>query len=258
MRKGGSPNGKFRLAKYDGTEWTSWSDFNAVDASDYPGQDYNWGLYGSLNYLNGKFHMGFSIRTNMVDKYKYNNGFYYAWSKDPVSNPQWYNAKGEPIETPLIDPSVAFIAEPGDAVPADGDSSVVMSGGRSWTITERGDMHFVHDNVRGANNTRENVHIYRKAGDSEFTMTTDFPGGSLERIGDDIYIIGLNEAGRHYIQKAEGGTNDWVDFYEADSGKVFRHGNIHIIGTKVYYYLMEKGTGSAQPLYVQVYDLANQ
>lgn len=254
MREGGHNNGKFKLAKYDGVEWSEWLDFNVLNAKDFPGMDYNWGLYGSFNYLNGKFHIGFATRKSKVDKFVHNNGIYYAWSKDPVSNPEWYNVKGELLETPLVDPASAFISEPGDEVPSAGDKSVAVTG-PSWTVTERGDIHFSVNNVRGANKTSVNVHTFKKAGDSEFTTTTDFPGGSLQRIGNDIYIIGLNEEGRPYIKKAEGGTNDWIDLYEATSGKVFRFGNVHLADGKVYYYLMEKGTGSAQPIYLQVYDL---
>jgi hypothetical protein len=255
MREGGHTNGKFMLAKYDGNEWSGWSDFNVLNAKNYPEMEYNWGLYGSFNYLNDKFHIGFAIRNSKVNKYVHNNGIYYAWSKDPVSNPEWFNVKGERVDTPLVDPSPAFIAEPGDEVPSDGESSVNISSSSAWTITERGDIHFITSNVRGANNTNVNVHTYRKAGDSEFTITTDSPGGSLERIGNNIYIIGLNDNGHPYIKKAEGGTNNWVVLYEATSGRAFHHGNVHIADGKIFYYLMKKGSGNAQPIYVQVYDL---
>ncbi len=217
--------------------------------------EYNWGLYGSFNYLNDKFHIGFAIRNSKVNKFVNNNGIYYAWSKDPVSNPEWFTINGEPMEIPLVDPSPAFISEPGDEVPSDGDRSVNTGSSSAWTITERGDIHFITSNVRGARNTNVNVHTYRKAGDSEFTITTDSPGGSLERIGNNIYIIGLNQSGRPYIKVAEGGTNNWHVLYEATSGRVFHHGNVHIADGKIYFYLMEKGSGNAQPIYVQVFDL---
>ncbi len=255
MREGGSPNGKFMLAKYDGDKWSDWVDFNYINARSQPGLDYNWGLYGTFNYLNDVFHIGFAIRTSQTDKYKYNNGIFYAWSKDPVAEAKWFDVKGRTITTPLLNPYEAFISEPGDQVAAGGDNSVVISSGPSWTVTERGDIHFVANNVRGARNTRADVHTYRKAGETSFATTTDFPGGSLERIGNSIYIVGLNAGGRPYIKKAEGGTNDWQDLYEATSGKTFRHGNVLVADGKVYYYLMESGSGSAQPLYVHEYQL---
>jgi hypothetical protein len=210
MREGGHTNGKFMLAKYDGNEWSDWSDFNVLNARNFPEMEHNWGLYGSFNYLNDKFHIGFAIRNSKVNKYVYNNGIYYAWSIDPVSNAEWFNIKGESLETPIVDPSKAFISEPGDQVPSSGEQSVNITSSSSWTITERGDIHFITSNVRGAGNTNVNVHTYKNAGDSEFTITTDTPGGSLERIGNNIYIVGLNEDGRPYIKKAEGGTNNWV------------------------------------------------
>jgi hypothetical protein len=122
-------------------------------------------------------------------------------------------------------------------------------------VTERGDIHFMINNVRGANNQRVNVHTYKKASDSVFTTTTSFPGGDEFRsIGNDIYLIGLSN-GRPFIRKAEGGTNDWTLLYQATSGKSFRHGNVLARDGKVYYYLMENKSGNAQPIYLQVYDL---
>jgi len=255
MREGGHTNGKFHLAKYDGNQWSAWADFNVLNAGNYPEMEHNWGLYGDYQYLNGKFHMGFAIRNSQENKFVNNNGFHYAWSIDPVSNPEWFNVNNEPLAIPLVDPAPTFISEPGDLVPSAGSRSVRISSSPSWTVTERGDIHFVMNDVRGAERTKVNVHTYRKAGEKDFATTTEFPGGSLHAIGNNIYIIGLNNQGRPYIKMAEGGTNNWVDLYEATSGKSFRFGNVLIHEARVYFYLMEKGTGSAQPIYVQVYDL---
>ena len=77
-RFGYSENGKFLFAKYDGTGWVGYTDFNRSNASSFESA-YNWGLYGDIKYLNGKIRVGFQQRANIkTDKYIYQNGFYYS------------------------------------------------------------------------------------------------------------------------------------------------------------------------------------
>ncbi|NJM79206.1 MAG: T9SS type A sorting domain-containing protein [Flavobacterium sp.] len=61
---------------------------------------------------------------------------------------------------------------------------------------------------------------------------------------------------KFFVEKAIGGTNNWTNVYTApSSSKNFRHGNVYINSGKLYFYLMESKTGSAQPIYLQIYDL---
>ena len=204
--------------------------------------------------MHGKFHIAYSTRRNLNDIYIYNNGIFYSYSDNPDGRKQWFNYSGKPVSSPIIDPYEVFVSEPGDQVPSSGNNSVMISGGPRWTVTDRGDIHFMLNNVRGVGQRRD-VHTYKKASDDNFTTTTSFLGGDeLRSIGNDIYLIGLNN-GRPIIRKAEGGTNNWTVLYEAKSGRTFRHGNVLVADGKIYYYLMENGSGTAQPLYLQVYDL---
>jgi hypothetical protein len=252
MRKGGNNNGKYMFAKYHNSTWESFRDFNILSAKE-KGADFNWGLYGDFKFLNGKMRIGFHIRKNDdQDQYKYNNGFYYAYADDPIDFTNWKNYKGENIDLPLIPPDKLFISEPGNEVTASGVNSVVLTSGADWTVTQNGSIHFTTA-VTGKAGTKE-VHTYKKAGDADFTTTTDFPSGSLESIGDEIFLVGLDN-GKPIIYKAKGGTNDLEKIYEATSGKKFKHGVVHISERKLFYYLMEDKSGSAQPIYLQIYDL---
>ncbi len=256
MRVGGNNNGKFQMAKYDGDSWSNWVDYNVLNAKGKSNVNYNWGLYGDFQYLHGKFRIGYVIRKNdNNDRYLYNNGFFYSYSNALDGSNDWYNYKDQQVSSPLINPYEVFISEPGDNVTGNVANSVVISSQPVWTVTERGDIHFMISGIRGANNQNVNVHTYKKAGDAGFTTTTSFPGGTeVLGVGNDIYLIGLSN-GRPFIRKAEGGTNNWTLLYQATTGKSFRHGNVLAKNGKVYYFLMENKSGSAQPIYLQVYDL---
>jgi hypothetical protein len=256
MREGGSSNGKFQIAIYDGDEWSSWIDYNVKDAKSNQGFDYNWGLYGSFKYLNGKLQIGYSIRKNINnDKWVHNNGQFYSYSNHPDGRNDWYDYKGQQVPTPLVDPYSVFIAEPGDQVPGSGANSVNIGSGPLWTVTQRGDIHFLNNNVRGGGQNK-NVHTFKSASDSDFTISTNVVNGDeLISIGNYVYLIGLTN-GRPSIRRAAGGTNNWSVVYQATSGMTFRHGNVLVADGKIYYYLMQTGSGTAQPLYLQVYDLA--
>ena len=99
------------------------------------------------------------------------------------------------------------------------------------------------------------IHSYKPAGADEFIISTDFTGASeIYTSGDNVYIVGL-EGGRPYVEKAQGGTNNFVRVYKATDGPVFDHGTLYIKDGKVYYYLMERTSGNAMPLYLQIIDL---
>ncbi|WP_343911377.1 Ig-like domain-containing protein [Aquimarina litoralis] len=252
MREGGNNNGKYMTAKYNGNSWSSFKDFNVLNAKNR-GINYNWGLYGDFKFINGKMHIGFHTRKNISnDKFSLNNGFYYAYAENSNNLTNWKDHKGRSVSTPLIDPEKIFISEPGNTVSGSARNSVKISSGADWTITENGSIHF-RTRVIGASETK-NVHTYKKAGDDNFRTSTNFPGGDFHSIGNDVYLIGL-ESGRPVIYKAKGGTNSWDKIYNASSGKSFRHGVVHIKDGILYYYLMERGSGSGQPIYLQVIDL---
>lgn len=252
IRRGGHNNGKYMLAKYDGNSWSPFWDFNVLDASSL-GHPHNWGLYGDLKFENGKLRAGFETRLAIEDdKFKYNNGFHYAYSNDPEGRGEWYTHEHQPVNLPIVDPTPLKFYESGDVFQTDEPNSVFISQGPDWTVTEDDSIHFVND-IR-FKNQQKNVHAYKQAGDKEFKTSTDFPGGQLYSVGSTVYLIGLDE-GRPYVYAAPGGTNDWEQIYHAEEGPRFRHGNALISGGQLYYFLMEDATGSAQPIHLQVYEL---
>lgn len=253
IREGGNTNGAYKFAKYDGNSWSGFTQFNILNAKRF-GNDYNWGLYGDIKFESGKMRIGFSRRANISgDKYRLNNGFYYGYSDDPLGATKWKDANGKGFSLPLIDPETLKISEPADVLNVSGKDSVNMTRGSDWTVTDRGDIHFV-TTVSGGG-IRKNVHTYRKSGESQFRTSTSFPGGNLYTYNNQVYLIGLS-GGRVFIEKTDGGTNNWKRVYTAPtSGKKFRHGVVHIHEGKLYYYLMEQSSGSAQPIYLQIIDL---
>ncbi|CAN0352043.1 unnamed protein product, partial [Ectocarpus sp. 4 AP-2014] len=123
------------------------------------------------------------------------------------------------------------------------------------TVTQNGDVHIISKVKDNQNNVTKYLHTYKPSGASDFITTEDFAGGtSIYTAGNDVFIIGLKN-NRIFVQKTEGGTNNFQTVYQATSGKTFDHGRVHIANGKLYYYLMEKKTGNAQPLYLQIIDL---
>lgn len=253
IREGGNNNGAYKFCKYDGNSWTGFTQFNILSAKN-KGLSYNWGLYGDIKFESGKMRIGFHIRSNNNnDKYRLNSGFYYGSSDDPNGLNQWKDHKGTGFSLPLIDPDKIKISEPGDVVNASGANSVSITRGADWTVTDRGDIHFVSEVSGGGQ--KKNVHTYKKAGDNTFKTSTSFPGGNLYTYNNEVYLIGLDN-GKVFVEKADGGTNTWTKIYSAPAGsKSYRHGNVHINAGKLYFYMMEKKSGSAQPIYLQIYDL---
>lgn len=257
FREGGNNNGSYKFAKYNGKIWGNFTDFNVLNARGR-GNSYNWGLYGDLKYVNGKLRVGFVKRmNNNTDKYVFNNGWHYAYTDDPEGKTQWYNHKGQSLSLPIVNPADLFFFEPGDLVTSGGANSVTITTGADWTVTDNESIHFITNNIRSsAQSKRINVHGFKKPGESDFTISTDFPGGDLYSVrGNLVFLMGLNGSGRPYIYFTEGGTNDWKKLYEATEGRNFRHMNVLIEGDKLFMYLMERGSGDSQPIYLQAYDL---
>lgn len=254
MREGGHNNGKYQFAKYDGSEWSPWHEFNVLNAGK-KGFSMNWGLYGDMKVIDGKLQIGFATRlADNNDRYVYNNGIHYAYSTDSGGLSDWFNADDEPVQIPVIDPTPLKVSEPGNVFATSEKNSIRITTGLDWTRTPGGALHFVVPVRNDITGTTKNVHTYRPPGDSAFSVTTEFPGGSLYPLGNYVYLIGLKNR-KPVIHRAPEGTNDWEEVYSTRSGRSFRHGNVLISGHQLYYYLMENGSGSAQPIYLQIYQL---
>ena len=258
MREGGNNNGMYKFAKYNAStgQWSNFTDFNRLGANSQPGITYNWGLYGDIKYVNGKIRIGFQRRSqNNTDKYRYQNGVYYAYSDDQSGATGWKNHKGESFSVPLNDADFIKVMEPGDYVSTTEANQVYIVGGFDWTVTANEDVHIISQVRDTENNVTKNLHTYKPSGATDFITSEDFSGGSaLYTSGESVFLIGLKN-GRVFVEKANGGTNNFEKVYEATSGKTFNHGTVHIENGKAYYYLMEKKTGNAPPLYLQIIDL---
>ncbi len=258
IREGGNSNGAYKFTKYDANTsiWSNFKHFNVLNAKNKPDVNYNWGLYGTLKYVSGKFRIGFQRRSaNNTDKYIYQNGVYYAYSDDQDGFTDWKNHSGTPFSLPLYDPNKIKVMEPGDYVSTTSPNKVWIVLGFDWTVTENGDVHIISEVRDHEFNTTKRLHTYKPAGTSKFITSDNFDGAqSIYASGDDVFIIGLSK-GRVVIQKAKGGTNSFKTIYQAISGKYFSHGRVHINNGKLYYHLMEQATGSARPQYLQIIDL---
>lgn len=258
MREGGNNNGKYKFTKYDAATatWSNFIDFNALNAGNQSGVSHNWGLYGSIKYVNGKMRIGFQRRSaDNNDKYQYQNGVYYAYSDDQTGASNWKNHEGTSFSLPLYDADLIKVIEPGDYVQTTQTNQVYIVQGFDWTVTDNGDVHII-SRVRDLQfNVTKNLHTYKPAGATDFITSENFSGAeAIYTAGDDVFIIGLSN-GRVKVEKTEGGTNNFTTVYQATSGKTFDHGQVHIDNGKLYYYMMENASGSAQPLYLQIINL---
>jgi len=258
MREGGHTNGMYKFSKYDAntSTWSNFTDFNVLGANSQPGITYNWGLYGSIKYVNGKMRIGFQRRSaNNNDQYQYQNGVYYAYSDDQTGASNWKTHDGQTFSLPLYDADFIKIIEPGDYVQTTATNMVRIVGGFDWTVTEQGDVHIISTVKDNEFNVTKHLHTYKPAGATDFITSENFSGAdAIYTAGDDVFIIGLSN-GRVKVQKTAGGTNNFTTVYQATTGKTFDHGQVHIADGKLYYYMMENASGSAQPLYLQVIDL---
>ncbi|WP_371193822.1 BNR-4 repeat-containing protein [Glaciecola sp. SC05] len=264
MRLGGNNNGAYVFNRYDheSNTWTRFTNFNHNNQKS-KGNAYNWGLYGNMKYLNGKLRVGFQQRSSdNTDKYLYQNGVYYAYSDHPQGFGDWKNHRGEDMTWPLVDSDEIKVFEPGDYISHEEKDSVHIVSGFDWTVTEKGDIHIISE-LRSTDRNRPdfqevNIHSYKPAGAEDFIISTDFAGATeIYTAGDNVYIIGL-DGGVPYVERAVGGTNNFIRVYEASDDIQFDHGTVYITDGKVYYYLMERptsGISTAMPLYLQIINL---
>ncbi|WP_394171910.1 BNR-4 repeat-containing protein [Thalassotalea litorea] len=262
MRLGGNNNGAYVFNRYDAEneKWSTFTKFNHNNQKTSHDNEYNWGLYGNMKYVNGKLRVGFQQRSSdNADRYTYQNGVYYAYSEHPEGFGDWKNHKGEPMTWPLVNSDEIKVFEPGDYIDHTEANSVYIVGSFDWTVTKNEDIHII-SKVRSSDRSRPDyqeiyLHSYKPSGAQDFIVSSDFAGASsIYTSGDNIYIIGLDN-GYPYVEKAKGGTNDFVRVYEQTQGTKFDHGTIYINDGKVYFYLMEQASGNAMPLYLQIIDL---
>lgn len=255
MRFGYSRNGKMLFARYDGTQWHGYHDFNRVLASEH-GSEYNWGLYGDFKYLAGKIRIAFQRRLkNLNDKYLYQNGIYYAYSDDSKGLEQWKDANGKDISIPLSKSELIQIAEPGDWAKTKKKDHVSIVHGFDFTVTDKGDEHFISQVTDLEFDEVINLHTFRKAGTTEFTTMQYDLSGQLYASGDDVFLIGLKD-GRVNIAKAKGGTSEFTRVYQHNKGPMFDKGVLYVADGKAYYYLKQAtGEGDTRALYLQVFEL---
>ena len=259
-RDGTSHDGAQAFIKYEASanKWGRFKYLNALGAQS-KGESHNWSIYGSIKYANGKIRAGFQRRLNTgSDKFQYQNGVYYAYSDDPTGASQWKNHKAEDMTFPLVKAQEVLVYEPGDYVATTQQNQVHIVSGFDWTVTDNGDVHIISRVRDKQNNVTKNIHSYKPNGTSEFIISTNFRGAdNLYTSGKNVYIIGLNSSGRPFVEKTEGGTNQFTKVYEQTSGRSFRKGEVYISEGKLYYYLLENNasTGDTQPTYLQVIDL---
>jgi len=265
MRWGGNNNGAYYYNQYD-AESQKWGKFKAFSHKNQKGHGlpYNWGLYGNMKYFNGKLRVGFQKRSsNNTDKFTYQNGIYYAYLDDPENN-VWRDHEGNQITSPLADAEEIKVFEPGDLVETVSTATngsgtppgkVYIVSGFDWAMTDNGDLHFIHKVQDKENNKTVYGHLYKAAGASAFTHAAGFPGAeNIYAAGENIYIIGLKDK-KPYVEVAKGGTTEFTRVYTDTTTTQFQHGTAYIKNGKVYYYLMESGSGAERPLHLQVIDL---
>lgn len=259
MRQGTSHDGKIQFIQYDGnTKWGEFKSFNTLEAKNH-GAEKNWSIYGSMKYVDGKIRIAFQRRLHdKTDKFKYQDGIYYAYSNDASGQTDWYSPYDKKITLPIADAQEVLVAEPDNFVKTTKTNQVYIVGGFDWTVTDKGDVHIISQVKDLENNKTVNIHTYKKAGTNQYINSTDFAGASnIYTSGNDIYFIGLNESGRPFIEQGKGGTNNFTRVYNGSEGRQFDKGVVHIYQGKLYYYLLEKGQGDKRSTYLQIISLDN-
>lgn len=257
-RFGYSANGKFVFAYYDGNKWNGYYDFNYTEAQKR-GSEYTWGLYGDIKYLNGKIRIGFQRRSgNRNDKYKYQNGVYYAYSDDPKGVKDWKDHKGADFNIPLGNADRIKITEPGDWVKTTEKNTVNIVGGFNYAVTDNEDIHCVSMVKDLENNVTKKLHTYKPKGANEFTTVEYNAGSELYSFGNDVFVIGLKN-GKVNIAKTEGGKSNFKQVYQHSTGPSFDKGVVFVYSGKLYYYLKQAGnSGDKRTTYLQIFDLGTQ
>lgn len=177
MREGGNNNGAYKFSKYDvnTSTWSSFTHFNVLNARNQPGLTYNWGLYGDIKYVNGKMRIGFQKRSqNNTDRFKYQNGIYYAYSEDQDGLTDWKKQQEQSFALPLYDAEFIKVMEPSDYVEGTNVNSINIVQDFDWIVTENEDVHIISKVKDNQFNDTKYLHTYKPAGAGDFITSEDF------------------------------------------------------------------------------------
>lgn len=252
FRIGGSGNGDILYATYQNGEWSE----NQLLSDGTIPLPYRHNAYGTGGrFLNGKFHACFQIRyatdSELRQTFDLNRGLYWAYAVAPYGPNDWKTVNGDPVAIPFQHPDNIEIGTPSltYGTAARPRSTIYPQ----FTETEAGAMHAL---VRVDN---RNVHYWKEATDTVFTSAV---GGSIPSpdgfmVAYNDYVLVADRSGdRIIIRAAPEGTNDWATVFQETTGPEYRHFNGVLRGDKLHLYLMEEGSGDAQPLRLITYQLS--
>tara|TARA_B100000809_G_scaffold54621_1_gene50288 strand:+ start:26213 stop:28408 length:2196 start_codon:yes stop_codon:yes gene_type:complete len=269
MRYGGSGNGDHTYSIYDSNGWSTQTNFNKGKQTD---NDDKYSLYGGFKFLNGQLRAGFSIRyknrLNFTPAYKSNSGLYYAHANLDTNSYNWYDHQEyTPLDTnnkvtlPIQNISNLDFVAASDYMQHNDN----ITTNPVWTVSKNDAIHFMttinRDDAQGAN-TKIYGHYYKTKNSSTVTKILDSGlgyDGDLVSYKGNIYMVGLNN-NRIKISRTADDQSNWSTVYDESidtSNKTYRHGNVHIKDDKIYYFLMEVGSGDAQPIYLSVFDIVD-
>lgn len=268
MRVGGNTNGALRFYKYNDTNkrWGNFTEFNVINARNNSASNapnYNWGLYGDIKFLNGEITIGFQRRKGLTDKYKFQDGMFFARASN-TSGTQWEDSDGNSIASPVVNADNMNIGNPERQLPSKGvgagNDDIVMSGPFDYTVTKRGDIHMIAKVKDNHNNEQNIVHYFKPNGNTwkRQILNSSVNAERIYTSGNKIYIIGLNASGRLRIDVSNGGANSFTKIYEETNSDVrYRNGTVRIVDGKVYFIGLERSneSDSKEPLHISVIDL---
>ncbi|MCK4920711.1 MAG: hypothetical protein KAS71_06680 [Bacteroidales bacterium] len=119
-----------------------------------------------------------------------------------------------------------------------------------WTVSKAGDIHYL-TSVGGTA-----VHYYKKAGENNFTNSTNCPppAGDVFSVGEHILVVTL-ENGRPLIKTTLASENAWTTLLKEEKGDLYRHCNVTMADNKIFLCAMKKGKGEKQPITLLTYDV---
>jgi hypothetical protein len=80
-------------------------------------------------------------------------------------------------------------------------------------------------------------------------MELGIPNGDMYAMGAKVYLIGL-EDGRPVIKATEEGKNNWKTEFKIDTSRTYKRGVSTMENGRLYYYLLENGSGDKRPIHV--------
>jgi hypothetical protein len=229
-RIGGHRNAHMYLTKYDGSTWGKAVRWNITRGAN------TTGYYGSFRIFNDQMYSCWHRRTKSDHDAGYinNRGLYLAYCRDSIT--AWYTATGVEKHLPLLDLEPFKIAEP--SIPGQR-----ISTGPSFVVTASGAFH-----ARATVN-REAKHFFRLKPTDDLQMELGIPNGDMYAMGAKVYLIGL-EDGRPVIKATEEGKNNWKTEFKIDTSRTYKRGVSTMENGRLYYYLLENGSGDKRPIHV--------